>query len=130
VLGARVKFAVVTCELLDADTTVRIRGPGAIRHVAFGVREKPVAVVRDILGRTKPETHEEVLIMFVEVDPEQPHVERRFVMVTAGHLVEPREGDTFAHVGTAPSRSGRVVHVYEVVRERDAASVNGSAVLA
>ena len=97
-------------ELADdqIEMSAAINDPGVVRSVAWCPKPKLV------LRHGQPE-FDEVLTIFVEVSPNGPRRNRRFLIIPTGKTINVPDGTEVLFIGTALSaHSPRVAHVYEV----------------
>lgn len=93
------------------QSTVQIREPGIIRHVAIGGQEAKIA---------RPDgsrDYRESVVLFAEIDPTAPLRLRSFVILQPGQTFDAVEGVrlVWCGVGISPN-TGAIAYVYEVVR--------------
>lgn len=86
-----------------------INDPGIVRSVAWCLEKRLVMSTRG-----EPQ-FDEVLTLFVEITPNGPKRNRRFVVIPTGQVLGVPDGRALAYLGTAVStNTGAVAHVFEV----------------
>lgn len=101
------RVTVVPIQIAVGRISLKIKEPGIVRGVAF--EQKPNLILR----AGEPQFIESPVI-FVEASPDGPLVNRSFVAIQSGELVEVADDERAIWMATGVSARGMVVHVFEV----------------